>query len=602
MSSYRTFDTAPQSAFWRLYRWIEATFWNTLGKKLGSIFFLALFNLGFVVLFWYVEQQVVRLHPDSAAAFAELWPWIWGVWAAIVAIEVVIWLYLRYLIARPVKTIAGVFSQLAHDRRVGDFSLNLPVTTQDELRDLAQSFNDFAEKMRHIIVELRASGVAVGKESVEALHQIETTLARTEEQIAAAKEVKAVSEAIAQATAEVMQRIAGMDAVMQKALGRVARAMAMMQRSVQEVKGVREGVEGFSQQVQAVEERSQQVRRIAALIRDIADQTNLLALNAAIEAARAGEAGRGFAVVADEVRKLAERVNAATGEIYADIDAMLSTVEQTRAQQERIAERVAQTEREIDATYAEFQALTHEIDASRQDLDRIVEAGHELESRNANAENQAQRIVAVSEEVAQLMQQTRQRMQALDVRTEETLEMLARYRIGRGAFDHAVAETRIFRERVQQVLEEMAMNGINVFDRNYRPYLDCQPPKYKLEWSDEFVKRAQALLDETLARIPNAVFAVAVNTDGYLSAHNSKFSKPLTGDPAKDLVGNRTYRKFTNLHELRAAQNTKTLLLQTYRRDTGEILVDLAMPIIVLGRHWGNVRVGLPVQALLEDA
>jgi methyl-accepting chemotaxis protein len=108
------------------------------------------------------------------------------------------------------------------------------------------------------------------------------------------------------------------------------------------------------------------------------------------------------------------------------------------------------------------------------------------------------------------------------------------------------------------------------------------------------------VLDETLMRIPKAIFAVAVNTDGYLSAHNSKFSKPLTGDPAKDLVGNRTYRKFTNPHELRAAQNDRPVLLQTYRRDTGEVLADLAMPIRVDGRLWGNVRVGIPIQALVD--
>lgn len=122
-----------------------------------------------------------------------------------------------------------------------------------------------------------------------------------------------------------------------------------------------------------------------------------------------------------------------------------------------------------------------------------------------------------------------------------------------------------------------------------------------MKWSDEFVRRAQGLLDETLSRIPNAVFAVAVNTDGYLSAHNKKFSQPLTGDPAKDLVGNRTYRKFTNHHELRAAQNDRPILLQTYRRDTGEILADIAMPIYVNGRLWGNVRVGMPISVLVEE-
>ena len=101
--------------------------------------------------------------------------------------------------------------------------------------------------------------------------------------------------------------------------------------------------------------------------------------------------------------------------------------------------------------------------------------------------------------------------------------------------------------------------------------------------------------------IPGCAFAVAVNTDSYLSAHNLRYSKPLTGKPEVDLVGNRTCRKFERPPELRAARNAEPMLLQTYLRDTGEILCDIAMPITVSGRHWGNVRVGVPAEALLAS-
>ena len=92
-----------------------------------------------------------------------------------------------------------------------------------------------------------------------------------------------------------------------------------------------------------------------------------------------------------------------------------------------------------------------------------------------------------------------------------------------------------------------------------------------------------------------------MNADGYLSAHNLKFSQPLTGDPKVDLVGNRTCRKFTNPAETRAATNTRPLLLQTYQRDTGEVLCDVIMPIEIGARVWGNVRVGMPVAALVAN-
>ena len=94
---------------------------------------------------------------------------------------------------------------------------------------------------------------------------------------------------------------------------------------------------------------------------------------------------------------------------------------------------------------------------------------------------------------------------------------------------------------------------------------------------------------------------MAVNADSYLSVHNSKFSRPLTGNYEQDLLGNRSCRKFERPSELRAARNTEPLLLQTYLRDTGEILCDIAMPLVLDGRHWGNVRIGVPVDALLGD-
>ncbi|MPN57409.1 hypothetical protein SDC9_205103 [bioreactor metagenome] len=114
------------------------------------------------------------------------------------------------------------------------------------------------------------------------------------------------------------------------------------------------------------------------------------------------------------------------------------------------------------------------------------------------------------------------------------------------------------------------------------------------------MRDCQGLLDDALANIKGGAFAVAVDTNGYLTAHNAKFSNPLTGDYQTDLVGNRTRRKFESPTELRAARNTNPMLLQTYIRDTGELLCDIAMPVMVDGRHWGNVRVGCNSNVLLD--
>ena len=145
----------------------------------------------------------------------------------------------------------------------------------------------------------------------------------------------------------------------------------------------------------------------------------------------------------------------------------------------------------------------------------------------------------------------------------------------------------------------MAKRGINIFDRSYQPIPDTNPQKYKVSWGDTYAQTCQGLLESCLKDIPGCAFAVGMTSDSYLSAHNLKYSKPLTGDYETDLVGNRVCRKFERPSELRSAANTEPMLLQTYQRDTGEVLCDIAMPIYVGGRHWGNVRVGVPADALL---
>lgn len=86
-----------------------------------------------------------------------------------------------------------------------------------------------------------------------------------------------------------------------------------------------------------------------------------------------------------------------------------------------------------------------------------------------------------------------------------------------------------------------------------------------------------------------------VDNNGYAAAHNSIYDKPLTGDYEKDLIGNRSKRKFDDPVGLACAKNTDPLLVQTYLRDTGNAMYDMSVPIYVDGKHWGGLRVGVEV-------
>jgi methyl-accepting chemotaxis protein len=88
------------------------------------------------------------------------------------------------------------------------------------------------------------------------------------------------------------------------------------------------------------------------------------------------------------------------------------------------------------------------------------------------------------------------------------------------------------------------------------------------------------------------IYAGAVDINGYFPTHNKCFSKPLTGNPETDMVNNRTKRMFDDPTGIRCAQHTNKFLLQTYKRDTGEIMHDVSAPIFVKGKHWGGFRIG----------
>ncbi len=595
------------STFAQIYEAVEKTFWNSLTKKLCSfllLFFIDVFYLG-IYFRHKVEVQGLLARGEVSPQVAQ------GITASLdatlyamivltviaLAINVGQILYIRHLIVRPVKTITQIFNEIA--RGEGDFSRDLPLVTHDELRDLAGSYNRFAEKMRQIIGEVRTTSVTIATEAVQVKTRVERSAKDALKQGEMTEIVFSASTESTSAIDSVSQSTQNISASTTSNLETARKSLGEMKDIAGKINAVGEKVLRFNQTVDDLSKRSESVKQIASLIREVADQTNLLALNAAIEAARAGEAGRGFAVVADEVRKLAERVNQATEEIAGNINGMIELVSNTRAENEVINTDVQQTREVVGRSAEQFGSMVGDFEATGEQLLQIAAAMEELSATNAQVHDNVKAIHDLSSAVAESMVESEKRTHTLSTGTEAVQELVSRFKIGHGAFDHAVNQARQFRDRVQEQMEEMARAGVDLFDRRYDPIPNTNPPKFRVSWGDEFGRRCQQLLEDGMNSIPGCVFAVAVNTDSYLSAHNLRYSKPLTGNPEVDLVGNRTCRKFERPSELRAAKNTEPMLLQTYLRDTGEILCDIAMPITVGGRHWGNVRVGVPAEALL---
>ncbi len=164
----------------------------------------------------------------------------------------------------------------------------------------------------------------------------------------------------------------------------------------------------------------------------------------------------------------------------------------------------------------------------------------------------------------------------------------------------AAAGARQFGEILEAAIDDERLTVADVFDRNYQLIKGWNwgdHPKFHTRY-DAYTDRAALVFQDKFLDYEDFVFAVGLDENGYLPTHNTVYQKPLTGDPAKDLVGNRTKRFFNNPQELAAVRNTEPFIVQAYRRDTGETMWDVAAPIWVKGKHWGAFRVGVSMERI----
>jgi methyl-accepting chemotaxis protein len=147
-------------------------------------------------------------------------------------------------------------------------------------------------------------------------------------------------------------------------------------------------------------------------------------------------------------------------------------------------------------------------------------------------------------------------------------------------------------EAMERWIAKKEVTEEKLFSALYYPIPKTDPPKFTTDWDRLSDRDILPIEEAILAKSPAILFAVLVDRFGYLPTHNARYSQPLTGNLANDLVNNRTKRIFNDRTGLAAARNEASFLVQRYQRDTGELLADLSVPLYVRGVRWGAVRIG----------
>jgi len=347
--------------------------------------------------------------------------------------------------------------------------------------------------------------------------------------------------------------------------------------------------------IQELNEKSNKIQGVTTTIQGIAEQTNLLALNAAIEAARAGDQGRGFAVVADEVRQLAGRTAQATGEVA-------ETLQEIRSDTSLIVSRIEDLAKSVESGLESVESVGERLDQIRDQSDRVQQQVARIAEIDQNNEQSLQQVSSAIETVRDQITESDTSVASL-AQQAATLMELAEEANAAFALSSDESYHRFFydqarqgADRIGKLFEKAVRDGqlaeSALFDKKRTPIPKTDPQKYSSSF-DRFTDQQLPTVQEAVKGAhPSMVFAIAAAPDGYVPTHNRDFAHAPTGDPKVDLVKSRSKRLFNDRTGARCGSHTQNMLLQTYRRDTGEVMHDLSVPVYVNGKHWGGFRLG----------
>ncbi|ACD94113.1 methyl-accepting chemotaxis protein [Trichlorobacter lovleyi] len=514
----------------------------------------------------------------------------------------VLYLLISRLVVRPIRELSAQVEDIAKGE--GNLTKVLPVRSEDEIGHLAGEVNHLTQTVREIIASLYQQACMLGGNTCELSNATERIAKEVQEQMehadmvaTAAEEMSSTIQNVSENTHQAVDLSATVDSA-------ASTGLAVVQETWQCMNSVSESVESTLAGIAELERSSASIGDMLSLIEDIADQTNLLALNAAIEAARAGEAGRGFAVVADEVRSLAEKTTKSTKDIERVVGKIQQESERAAASIRKESALVRSGLQQAEEARRQLEDIKNCASSSRMMSELIAVAAAEQTTVTGEISSKIHHISDAAHGTNQMMKANMETFARFADTVESIYGTVGRFSVG-NYHDQVKAYAAELSNGVQAAIAEAIKSGTlseaDLFDRNYQPYpKKTDPPKFTTRFDGFFDRVVSPMQEAIVNRDSQLAYAICFDNNAYVPCHNLRFSKPLTGNIEQDRVNNRTKRIFGDHTGMRCAKNTDGVLLQTYRRDTGEILNDLSVPIFINGKHWGGIRFGYKAPCSLK--